>query len=657
MISLVLYGRNDSYGYNLHKRAALSLNCMAELLTDPDDEILFVDYNTPDDFPTFPEAIQDTLTAKAKARLRILRVRPSVHARFKHKTHLMALEPIARNIAVRRSNPANRWILSTNTDMIFVPRDGRSLSEIVGELPKGYYGSPRFEIPESLWENLDRYDAPGAIRAVGDAGWKFHLNEIVYGIDTIKFDAPGDFQLIDRADLHRIHGFHEEMLLGWHVDSNICKRLFLLYGQVGDISDRLFGYHCDHTRQVTPAHKRAAVENSISVFFDQVSEPDLPDQAGVWGSVDAPIEELTIASASGPRYVSGLVSAVAAPMREPSRVFYTREMYDRIGYDPDHVIPYLLDALSCVPLDCNVAWFGAHQRMLDVFLSAWRGSGHPDPVLVDQAPSLLAMSLSGPGGTVAERAEILNRADVFVFDFSDSQGQALGDRSDDELIEYLVAGFASVVEAEQERGKALPPRRVIAINAIHNRFEPLARSYIEFARSPFSGRLRQGYILPRTQRAGWLPMMNVKSAGRRTGDTVTARQLVKGMVVTGPYFLMLEENVAIQIELAPVAPRLSWRWLGLLIASAARGGALLVGRGGKKHGGAVTVEIRDGRNVLQSVRLSMARMWLKRKHMFALSAKRPGDGKATLNNINVRIWSSGQLGFVIRGVDLVDMGS
>ena len=40
MISIVLYGRNDNYGYNLHKRAALSLNCMAEVLTDPDDEIL-----------------------------------------------------------------------------------------------------------------------------------------------------------------------------------------------------------------------------------------------------------------------------------------------------------------------------------------------------------------------------------------------------------------------------------------------------------------------------------------------------------------------------------------------------------------------------------------------------------------------------------------
>ena len=62
VISIILYGRNDAHGYNLHRRAALSLNCLAEVLTDADDEIVFVDYNTPDELPTFVEAIADTLT-------------------------------------------------------------------------------------------------------------------------------------------------------------------------------------------------------------------------------------------------------------------------------------------------------------------------------------------------------------------------------------------------------------------------------------------------------------------------------------------------------------------------------------------------------------------------------------------------------------------
>src|SRR3954471_10392297 len=153
MISVMLYGRNDNYGYNLHKRAALSINCMARVLTDLNDEILFVDYNTPDDYPTFPEAIQDTLTPLAKKKLRILRARADIHARYASRTHLAALEPVARNIALRRSNAANRWVLSTNTDMIFVPRNASSLSEMVKHLPAGHYGTARFEIPESLWES------------------------------------------------------------------------------------------------------------------------------------------------------------------------------------------------------------------------------------------------------------------------------------------------------------------------------------------------------------------------------------------------------------------------------------------------------------------------------------------------------------------------
>src|ERR1043166_7662907 len=149
MISVVLYGRNDSHGYNLHKRAAISLNCIAELLTDPDDELLFVDYNTPNDLPTFIEAIYDTLTPKAKSLLRVLRVRPELHARMVDGTHLFALEPHSRNIAIRRSNARNRWILFTNTDMIFLPRGGvRDLPNALHDIPDGQYILPRFELPE-----------------------------------------------------------------------------------------------------------------------------------------------------------------------------------------------------------------------------------------------------------------------------------------------------------------------------------------------------------------------------------------------------------------------------------------------------------------------------------------------------------------------------
>ena len=206
MISIVLYGRNDSYGYNLHKRAALSLNCMAELLVDRDDEILFVDYNTPNDYPTFPEAIQDTLTDTARARLRVLRVRSDIHERFRRQTRLLALEPISRNVAIRRSNPANRWVLSTNTDMIFVPpAPGTSLSGIAAaRCSTDFDHAPRFEVPELLWEGLDRSKPQQVIDTVREWGSALHLNEVVLSVDVVLFDGPGDFQLMLRSDLINI---------------------------------------------------------------------------------------------------------------------------------------------------------------------------------------------------------------------------------------------------------------------------------------------------------------------------------------------------------------------------------------------------------------------------------------------------------------------
>ncbi|MBL8703976.1 MAG: hypothetical protein JNM30_03990, partial [Rhodospirillales bacterium] len=274
MISLVLYGRNDNYGYNLHKRAAISFNCMAELLTDPDDEILFVDYNTPDDMPSFVEAILDTLTDQARRKIRVLRVRPSYHQRWRDKTHLNALESVSRNIAIRRSNPNNRWILSTNTDMVFVARGKKpSLTDAVRDLPRGYYGIPRFEMPESLWESLDRKDPRKIIASFAEWGNSLHLDEVVHSHKSIIYDGPGDFQLVPREDMFKIHGFSEAMLRGWHVDSNFAKRCLLLYGETKSLFHRVSGYHCDHTKVVSPLHGHDRTQNDMVEHITNVTAP------------------------------------------------------------------------------------------------------------------------------------------------------------------------------------------------------------------------------------------------------------------------------------------------------------------------------------------------------------------------------------------------
>ena len=485
MISVVLYGRNDSYGYNLHKRAALSLNCIAELLDAPDDEIVFVDYNTPDDLPTFPEAIRDTLTPRARALLRILRLRPAHHRRFAEHSHLVALEPIARNAAIRRANPANRWVLSTNTDMIFTPRDGRTLSAIAATLPDGYYHLPRFELPETLWEMLDRADAPATIATVAAWGSRYHLNEIVtLPNPAVRYDGPGDFQLILRTDLDRIHGFDERMLLGWHVDSNIAVRLALLHGGPSDTVDALFGYHCDHTRQVTPAHRPGAASNDWVKFVTDITDPLAPDQPG-WGLADTELEDTRLAPSS---FLAALNAAIPTPMPRPATIAYGTNARDA---DTDHMAPFVIDALCTAPPASIIAWFAADPALLARLRAAWPALGFTAPIRA---------ALAGPDGSFDHPpAELAAAADILVFDFSAPPALRANPNQDmlqNPAMAALAHAFRRAVTAERERPPALPPRRFIAVNAIAHGLGTLVTSRLGAPQAPFSTRLRQGFVIP-----------------------------------------------------------------------------------------------------------------------------------------------------------------
>ena len=498
MISVILYGRNDNYGYNLHKRAALSFNCIAEVLEDEADEILFVDYNTPNDFPTFPEAIQDTLTDKAKRRLRVLRVRPHIHDKYRVKTRLIALEPISRNIAVRRSNPANRWVLSTNTDMIFVPRHRLSLTAIVRALPAAFYHAPRIEIPETLWEGLDRTKPIDVIETVREWGSTLHLNEIVKGSPTILYDGPGDFQLMERDVLFEIQGFHEEMILGWHVDSNIAKRLLLHYGSIGDLGNDVYGYHCDHTRQITPAHSSNRTENDWRRFVDDVTRSDIPEQRDTWGCPDEEIEEIRLGRDNSTTYVSALRAAIGEPLTEPYQALYTGAEYGKSKYDPRHVLPFLADLFVCSPRNTNIGWIGRPNEMLRMFAEVWHRLGFTGRVLVDDslAQETTLNSIIEPADTAA----ILARADAFVFDFPtpDSRDEvADGDGDDRQTIRLLRGFLPKIVRAEHKRLRGgVPLRQVIAINAINNDQESFVIGFVAAGLTPFGTRMRHGYVLP-----------------------------------------------------------------------------------------------------------------------------------------------------------------
>lgn len=300
MISVITYGRNDSHGYNLAKRAALSFNCIAELLDDRDDEILFVDCNSEDEFATFPEAIADTLTPKARKLLRVFRVRRSLYETRRNGSTLPVLESFSRNVALRRANAKNRWVLSTNPDMIFLIRTGNHLRRLLTKLPDGYYATPRYELPESLWESYDRTDPRSVLKDIRFKPWQLGLHLAVRSEPWCGYDAPGDFQLLPLKDAVEIGGFHEGMLRGWHVDANFAKRCSIFYGREAHlIEDRIFAYHMMHLRVLSSAHTGKAVKraNSWDEFVDEVIAAFPPDQPDDWGAPELPVEEISLTQA------------------------------------------------------------------------------------------------------------------------------------------------------------------------------------------------------------------------------------------------------------------------------------------------------------------------------------------------------------------------
>jgi hypothetical protein len=545
VISVILYGRNDSYGYNLHKRAALSLNCIAEVLDAEGDEILFVDYNTPDDFPTFPEAIRDTLTERAKRILRVLRVRPAHHRRFAALSHLVALEPVARNVAVRRSNPANRWLLSTNTDMIFVPRTGKSLSAIAAPLADGFYHLARCELPESLWETLDRRDAAGTIAQVGQWGRQFHLNELTtHELPYLRFDAPGDFQLMLRSDAHKLWGFDERMLIGYHVDSNIARRLHLLHGTCGDVEPDLFGYHCDHTRQVTPAHRHDAPENDLARFVLDLTDPyDCRHQAETWGLADAEIEDIRL-DGSRVTYFDALAATITAPMDTPTRTEVGAAGIERTDYDPPHALPFLLDALVEYPRGSLLGWFGTRADTLALFAQAWRAAGFTAPILVPSDAPWLGAPLP-ESVTAADTPDIVTRAHLFVLDGGLPAGHhPAAPVQQTPQMRHVLRALSRIVADERQwmphRAEialrdALPahlqaPRRVIGLNGFLNSWEQQFGAVIGAAKSPGSTRVRQGFVLPPPEGMVDLAALRPAHAGERVGKQIRLRPNRRGLV-------------------------------------------------------------------------------------------------------------------------------
>jgi hypothetical protein len=492
MHSLIVYGRNDNHGYNYHKRASLSLNCISEVLNNKEDEIIFVDYNTPNDLPTFPEAISDLLTKKAKKVLRVIRVRPEIHKKFVNISKLPVNEPLSRNIGARRINKNNSWMLHTNTDMIFYLE--KELIEITKKLEIGHYGIPRFSLPPLMWEKFDRLNPNENLKFLNKIKDNGDLNEIVKTHPPFIFDAPGDFQLISKEAFEKVCGYDETMILGWHVDANISKRLSIIYGDIKDLSSSIKGYHLDHFKNVTKNHQQETIGNDINKYFFEVKKASIENQKKNWGIKDHELEEFKLDkenkfsiffnSQKKDNDFSQLISN------------YNGAYYGKSKYKPESACLFLFDYLSNFRNNLEIFWYGKLGETFKLFKSINKDLNHFKKIhIIDD----LNKKTNFEDDYFISDINISRKdTKIQIFDFSDGNGNYINQNNTKDLIfkKCLIDYFKQSVDNEiiDSQLPEYDPKTYIAINSINTDFENIFNEKINCIKTPFFNKIRYGTI-------------------------------------------------------------------------------------------------------------------------------------------------------------------
>ena len=515
MISAILIGRNDDYGGSFRHRAVLSINLLAEQLGDT-DEIVFVDWNTEVGATTLPQAVVHSLTPRARALVRAIGVDSGIHAEYVRRVASTPIVPVvAYNTAIRRANPSSKWVLITTTDMLLVPRDSAcTLSDVATRLPDGVYGLPRFELPHWIWQGLDPCEPAAAVTCISAFGKRLHLEEAIRLPPPVLFDAPGDFQLVLRADLVSIDGLDEGMSVGaLGPDSNLLRRLELKGRSTVSLERHFAGYHCDHTSFPGSSHRVGRMENDMRFFFEEVEKPDLPFQRSSWGLANLILPEVTLSeydvehTAARPRMCAadpkraallGLRLAGVAAVMYPEQpgLYDTTPRYNRIGYPTRHIVPFLLDHVFD---EVGPIYYVGANELLASLLTAILKRLEPHRALVcfrpeDSAGFEQCYDGIGQGG---ERP-------LLVFDFGIDAGETTKNPSIQECGEAIRRSlcdvrsrFAWCTGRERQLGRTPENAiRIVTINTINTEFEQLVLTSLDCGLSPFITRTRSGRVHP-----------------------------------------------------------------------------------------------------------------------------------------------------------------
>lgn len=283
LLSIVLTGRNDTYGADFVPRFLRTLAFNSERLTTAGvaHEFVFVEWNPVPDAPWLADVVRRELPRIGDA-FRSYLPDPQYHEALRMNPRLQFLEFPAKNIGIRRARGA--FVLTTNCDIYL----GRAVLEVLRRAalePRTIYRALRSDLRLGMDQSTVDWDVLEDTR--NHAGKPKRLLPPLYSGGT------GDFLLLDRDSYHDLRGFNEVYRVARiGLDYNFLVKAYTSGYAIADIGGPV--YHVNHagsfriTRREFDGKEHAAPWGDARWPADRViySNPDS------WGLGAAPERDL-----------------------------------------------------------------------------------------------------------------------------------------------------------------------------------------------------------------------------------------------------------------------------------------------------------------------------------------------------------------------------
>jgi len=233
----LLYVRND--GYKENERV---IACLSSML-DTFDEVILLDWNSPEDKKPLLWEIKDRLPQTGKLKHYIIPPSAANALTYEDQDAQVCTQVISTNLMLRRCDAD--WIVATTID-ILAPKREKLLEFLSNADPKTFYTVSRrdFEINDLEQFGFDKWkEYRDHLDTVSQP--RYFPAKVTPNDNYSIINCCGDFQMAHKSVWEGIKGYEEEMIYACFQDTNIQKKA-VVYGYGLQAIYDLPLYHMSH---------------------------------------------------------------------------------------------------------------------------------------------------------------------------------------------------------------------------------------------------------------------------------------------------------------------------------------------------------------------------------------------------------------------------